>query len=269
MFPAVSSWCLAAACEISAGFPAAGTVRSLMIERAASVTPDEPWHFILCPCVDYWDACHFPHFSMRTQLRCAQVFWTFWRHNHNLANSEDGYRIEEHFHGIIKGITTSENRPNTREPLVDYREAWLWGIIRLFGDHPPRCIGFLTLSWLCSRLKQYASLETCVQDNTEESPINNEVAMLQHLGKFAQEADHLGLDFTCLAQDIFKIDGPSGPHNCIVTNPQGPSLCTLQETLPGARLPKLLIRSLIHWLLFSINELHATCGVIHTGMLIW
>lgn len=91
--------------------------------------------------------------------------------------------------------------------------------------------------------------------------------MLQRLGKFA-EVDHPGLDFTRLAQDIFEIGGPSGPHYCIVTKPQGPSLRVLQETLPNAILPKLLVKSLIQRLLFSVNWFHATCGVIHTGMLI-
>jgi len=91
--------------------------------------------------------------------------------------------------------------------------------------------------------------------------------MLQRLGKFAQEADHPGLDFTRLAGDVFEIDGPSGRHYCIATKPQGSSLRTLQETFANAILPKFLVKSLIHRLLFSVNWLHATCGVIHTGML--
>ena len=91
--------------------------------------------------------------------------------------------------------------------------------------------------------------------------------MLQRLGKFAQGADHPGLDFTRLASDVFKIDGPSGRHYCIATKPQGSSLRTLQETFANAILPKILVKSLIHRLLFSVNWLHATCGVIHTGML--
>lgn len=115
-------------------------------------------------------------------------------------------------------------------------------------------------------LKQNSSLKICVTDDTEGSPVLNEVAMLQRLGKFAQEADHPGLDFTRLAQDIFEINGPSGPHYCVVTKPQGPSLRTLQESLPNAILPKLLVRSLIHRLLFSVNWLHATCGVMHTDI---
>ena len=91
--------------------------------------------------------------------------------------------------------------------------------------------------------------------------------MLQRLGKCAQEADHPGLDFTRLADDVFEIDGPSGRHYCIAMKPQGSSLRTFQETFPNAMLPKLLVRSLIHRLLFAVNWLHSACGAIHTGML--
>lgn len=90
--------------------------------------------------------------------------------------------------------------------------------------------------------------------------------MLQLLGSLAQEADHPGLDFTRLALDIFEIDGPSGRHYCIATKPQGGSLRTLQGAFPNAILPKGLVKSLTHRLWFSVNWLHATCGVVHTGM---
>ncbi|KAK4987165.1 hypothetical protein LTR66_007669 [Elasticomyces elasticus] len=116
------------------------------------------------------------------------------------------------------------------------------------------------------RSKQYTSLKVCVQDDAEASPVINEVRMLRRLGKFAQDADHPGLDFTRLASDIFEIDGQFGRHHCIATKPQGSSLRTLQETFTDAILPKILVKSLIHRLLFSINWLHATCGVVHTDI---
>ncbi|PYI02578.1 kinase-like protein [Aspergillus sclerotiicarbonarius CBS 121057] len=116
------------------------------------------------------------------------------------------------------------------------------------------------------RSKQYASLKICIRDDTKGSPVLNEVAMLQRLSRFAQEADHPGLEFTRLAQDIFHIDTPTGPHYCIVTKPQGASIRTLQEVFPDAVLPKLLVKSLIHRLFVSVNWLHATCGLIHTDI---
>jgi serine/threonine-protein kinase SRPK3 len=116
-------------------------------------------------------------------------------------------------------------------------------------------------------LNGYASLKISIRKDAGHPSIVNEVKMLRLLGKFAQEADHPGLDFTRLARDIFEVDGPSGPHYVIVTQPQGPSLRTLQETFVNAKYPKILLKSLVHRLWFSVNWLHATCGVIHTGML--
>ncbi|KIV88507.1 hypothetical protein PV10_08188 [Exophiala mesophila] len=115
--------------------------------------------------------------------------------------------------------------------------------------------------------KRYISLKVCVQDGKETSPVTNEVAMLKRLSRIAKEADHPGLDFTRLALDTFEIDGPHGRHYCIAAEAQGCSLRTLQETLDDAILPKLLVRSLVHRVLFSLNWLHAGCGVVHTGML--
>ncbi|OAL34541.1 hypothetical protein AYO20_06171 [Fonsecaea nubica] len=114
--------------------------------------------------------------------------------------------------------------------------------------------------------KQYISLKVCIEDGTETSPVVNEVAMLRRLSEFAREADHPGLDFTRLAHDIFEIDGPHGRHYCIATKPQGSSLRRLQETFPDAIFPRMLVKSLVHRLWFSVNWLHATCGVVHTDI---
>lgn len=116
--------------------------------------------------------------------------------------------------------------------------------------------------------EKLTTLKVCIHDAAGSSPVANEVSMLQRLGKFAQGLDHPGLDFTRVAEEIFEIPGHEDSysiHYCMVFPPQGPSLRKLQELLPNARLPKLLVRSMIHRLFFSVNWLHATCGVIHTG----
>jgi serine/threonine-protein kinase SRPK3 len=88
--------------------------------------------------------------------------------------------------------------------------------------------------------------------------------MLQRLKQFADK-DHPGLDFTRLARDVFETESLSGRHYCIAYKPQGNSVRTLQETFPNAMLPKALVKSLIARLFVSVNWLHATCGVVHTG----
>ncbi|PGH36283.1 CMGC/SRPK protein kinase [[Emmonsia] crescens] len=109
----------------------------------------------------------------------------------------------------------------------------------------------------------------CIQtDDAESSPVLNEIKMLRCLNEFAK-VDHPGLDFTRLARDIFETDSNlfSGHrHYCIAFKPQGNSVRTLQETFPNAMLPKLLVRSVIHHLFFSVNWLHATCGAAHTDI---
>lgn len=114
---------------------------------------------------------------------------------------------------------------------------------------------------------QYTTLKICVETrDAETSPIFNEVNMLRRLKKHADEFDRPGPCFTRLARDIFELDGPSGRHVCISFKTQGASLRTMQQIFPNAQLPRLLVRSLVHRLFFSVNWLHATCDVVHTGM---
>lgn len=117
------------------------------------------------------------------------------------------------------------------------------------------------------RANEYASLKVSVRidsNNAEASPVLNEINMLQRLKQFADK-DHPGLDFTRLARDIFETESLASRHHCIAYKPQGNSVRTLQEVFPNAMIPKTLVKSLIHRLFFSVNWLHATCGVAHTG----
>ncbi|KGO74117.1 hypothetical protein PITC_021750 [Penicillium italicum] len=130
--------------------------------------------------------------------------------------------------------------------------------------------GAYSTVWLAydKRVNEYVSMKVSVQtdhSHAGHSPVLNEINMLRRLEHFANE-DHPGLDFTRLARDIFEIKSLSGVHYCIAYKPQGNSLRTLQEIFPDARIPKCLVKSLIHRLFFSVNWLHATCGVAHTDI---
>ncbi|KAG5287886.1 protein kinase [Histoplasma capsulatum G186AR] len=132
--------------------------------------------------------------------------------------------------------------------------------------------GAYSTVWLAwdQRAKQYTSLKVGVSQDTDSSPILNEINMLQRLKRFAEtdQRDLPGVGFTRLADDIFEIDrAPCGRrHYCIASKPQGQSIRVLQETFPNAMLPKLLVKSIVHRLWFSINWFHSTCGVIHTDI---
>ncbi|KAM5448142.1 hypothetical protein McanMca71_004250 [Microsporum canis] len=130
--------------------------------------------------------------------------------------------------------------------------------------------GAYSTVWLASdeKTKEYKTLKATVQvDNARSliAPVLNEVNMLQRMKSLAEE-DHPGLDFIRLAQDIFAVNGPTGRHYCIVSKPQGNSAPTLQEMFPNGVLPRLLVKSIVHHLLFSVNWLHTICGLVHTDI---
>ncbi|KAJ5703237.1 hypothetical protein N7488_010785 [Penicillium malachiteum] len=129
-------------------------------------------------------------------------------------------------------------------------------------------LGYGAYSTVWLALTKYVSLKVSVQADRsygKNSHVFNELSMLRRLERFANE-DHQGLDFTRLARDIFEIESLGGLHYCIVFQPQGNSVRALQETFHNAKIPKFLLKSLIHRLFFSVNWLHATCGVAHTDI---
>ncbi|KAK2810901.1 hypothetical protein FQN50_002492 [Emmonsiellopsis sp. PD_5] len=184
-----------------------------------------------------------PHF--------LQVPLTYYRRNHAMAVGE---AIEE------------QTLPQYHERLyypVKIGEVFKdqYRVIAKLG------YGAYSTVWLAwnERAKQYTSLKVCVSQDTESSPIINEINMLRRLRRFAdtEQRDLPGVGFTRLADDIFDIDGQ---HYCIASKPQGQSIRVLQETFPNGILPKLLVKSIIHRLWFSVNWFHSTCGVIHTDI---
>ncbi|KAM5438051.1 hypothetical protein McanMca71_000516 [Microsporum canis] len=191
-----------------------------------------------------------------TRLRLQQGSRTFCRPNHVMAVRE---AIEEqslpryherHYYPVKIGeVFNGQYRIIAKLGYGAYSTVWL--------------------AW-DQRAKQYTSLKVCISQDDESSPILNEIYMLQRLKRFADtdQRDLPGVGFTRLADDIFEIDGTStyGRHYCIASKPQGQSIRTLQETFPNAILPKLLVKSIIHRLWFSVNWFHSTCGVIHTDI---
>lgn len=129
--------------------------------------------------------------------------------------------------------------------------------IRLYGMN-------LLLTSYTGRKNVSLKISVQIDESQQASPVLNEINMLRRLEKFARK-DHPGLDFTRLAQEIFQTNSTFGRHYCIVSKPRGNSIRTLQETFPNAVLPKILVKCLIAHLFYSVNWLHTTCGVAHTG----
>lgn len=103
---------------------------------------------------------------------------------------------------LVKGLKDRRSHSIARSSTIR------WESLSCHCEARLRAYSTVWLGW-DDKLKN-ESLKICVREDTKGSPVLNEVAMLQRLGEFAQEADHTGLDFMRLAQDIFEINGPSG-----------------------------------------------------------
>lgn len=115
------------------------------------------------------------------------------------------------------------------------------------------------------RSQQYATLKVCIENDSTDSPVSNEINMLKHLQDFAQSVVHSGTDFVRMASDVFEIETKTGKHTCIVSKPHGCSLRKVQEYIAPGALLKSIIKPNLHRLILALNFLHATCDVIHTG----
>lgn len=75
--------------------------------------------------------------------------------------------------------------------------------------------GAYSTVWLArdERTNQYKSLKIGVRDDSEASPMSNEVKVFRHIMACPDEVE--GAAVTRLPDDIFEVDG----HNCLVMKP--------------------------------------------------
>ncbi|CAK1361676.1 unnamed protein product [Cercospora beticola] len=128
--------------------------------------------------------------------------------------------------------------------------------------------GAYSTVWLArdERSQQYATLKVCIENDSTDSPVSNEINMLKHLQDFARSVVHPGTDFVRMASDVFEIETKTGKHTCIVSKPHGCSLRKVQEYIAPGALLKSIIKPNLHRLILALNFLHATCDVIHTDL---
>jgi len=70
-----------------------------------------------------------------------------------------------------------------------------------------------------------------------------------------------------MVQDSFKIQGPMGPHMCLVYEPMREPLWLFQRRMSGGVYCFALLGYAVKFLLIGLDYLHNECKVIHTGVL--
>ncbi|GAM91389.1 hypothetical protein ANO11243_094390 [Dothideomycetidae sp. 11243] len=89
--------------------------------------------------------------------------------------------------------------------------------------------------------------------------------MLRYISQKAKSSLELaGYFFTRFADDVFLVQSAFGDHYCFASEAHAPSVRSLQGIFPDRKMPKSLVKSLIHRVLFALNFLHLDCNVVHT-----
>lgn len=163
--------------------------------------------------------------------------------------------------------------------LIQYFQVENVGLYRQGGFHPVHIDDVLQSRYQVLNKLGYGSYGTAwlVEDLTSgrlaslkilasDVSTNSEAGILRHLeqhnpSNFVQD----GRQFVVKLLDDFKIEGPNGTHQCIVTEVLGPSLTSGTELVYGEeRFPIGVAKRLVSEVLRGVEFLHSK-GVIHGG----
>ncbi|KAL5634722.1 hypothetical protein ACGC1H_002682 [Rhizoctonia solani] len=162
-----------------------------------------------------------------------------------------------------------EDLSENGDAVQGYFRAWLgmqlhdgrYCIVRKLGW------GAFSTVWLVRdfMLERYAALKIMTREATSktESGVYDEGAMLEKVA--SADPLHKGRRHLLEHHEEFKITGPHGLHQCIVTEVLGMSIQDLRHQ-NDYRLPLGLIKTVIRQALLGLDYLHTCCGIVHTDV---
>ncbi|KAG8720255.1 hypothetical protein FRC09_009848 [Ceratobasidium sp. 395] len=156
------------------------------------------------------------------------------------------------------------------DEVPGYFRAWLGMQL----DDGRSCIvrklgwGAFSTVWLVRdfKLQRYAALKIMSREATSrmESGKSDEIAMLEKL-QASPDPVHKGRRHLLKYYETFKISGPEGAHQCIVTEVLGMSIDNLRLE-NQRRLPVGLVKTVLRQALLGLDYLHTCCGIVHTDI---
>ncbi|PNY20667.1 Serine/threonine-protein kinase SRPK [Tolypocladium capitatum] len=122
------------------------------------------------------------------------------------------------------------------------------------------------------RSKKYCAIKISTNNRTEQTAIN-EIKMFNTIAVACSKKEgHPARKRFVDALDTFFVDGPYGPHRCLVLEPMREPLMTLKMRLTVPCSGELhpsnvpLVKGYIRGILEGLEFLHTSCGIIHTDL---
>lgn len=126
--------------------------------------------------------------------------------------------------------------------------------------------GVTSTVWLARDLTGYrhVTLKIFVNSAAMGQQLDDEYTMYRRLERGSNK--HPGRVCVRSLLDSFDLNGPEGPHRCLVHPPLWDSLDTFLRRNPVMRLPVPILALVLRHLFLALDFLHTECQVIHTGM---
>lgn len=126
--------------------------------------------------------------------------------------------------------------------------------------------GVTSTVWLARDLTGYrhVTLKIFVNSAAMGQQLDDEYNMYRRLERGSNK--HPGRVSVRSLLDSFDLNGPEGPHRCLVHPPLWDSVDTFLRRNPVMRLPVNILAIVLRHLFLALDFLHTECQVIHTGM---
>jgi serine/threonine-protein kinase SRPK3 len=104
-----------------------------------------------------------------------------------------------------------------------------------------------------------------LRTDSTKAPNQPDEADLVHFVN-AANPQHPGPHHIVQLLDHFIHSGPNGDHSCLVFEPLGESVLSLQKRSEHGSLPLNNVKMIARQVLLALDYLHSYCNLIHTGL---
>lgn len=110
------------------------------------------------------------------------------------------------------------------------------------------------------RNHEYVTLKAYVSAHRQA---RNEFNVMNHISHWSKKIS--GPILVRTMRETFQVLGKKGPHQCLIHDPLGLTASQIQEGF-GGKIPRSMLKAMVHYLLLGLEFLHAEAHIVHTGM---
>ena len=113
------------------------------------------------------------------------------------------------------------------------------------------------LAWDNTRKRNVALKVLMAKSENREVKFRQTMKHVRKSRQLAKKSQHPGEDFILQFFDDFKIEGPNGTHQCLVTEVVGPTIRKIKDSVPDKNLPVGTAKKFTKQFIYALDFLHS------------